>query len=108
MIPRPPRYIWTPRVSRDSLYYKICLILLEPLILYGEGEYNLNSVKEIKALDSFYSLDIEDQGCQTQESIIDCQTRYYMDSIVDACGCLPLSIRISKEVNGRVYISPRV
>ena len=62
----------------------------------------MNIVKEFKATSSFHSLDAGDKGCQENENVISCHTKHYVDTLLHACGCLPLSIasyqdKVSKE-----------
>ena len=64
----------------------------------GEGEYNLNDLKEIQTTDSFGSLDQNIRECQNEESIHDCTTRYYKDKLLRDCGCLPFQIRQDEKV----------
>ena len=48
----------------------------EPVLLHGEGEYNLNVIKDVKVTESFHTLSKDDKGCQNTETIDDCTTRY--------------------------------
>ena len=66
--------------------------------LFGEGEYNLNNLKAIKAKQSFLSLDQDLRECQVDESFLNCTTRHTTDSLLKSCGCLPFNIRMSPEV----------
>ena len=70
----------------------------EPVMLIGEGEYNLNVLKEIKVTESFVGLDQEVTKCQSIESFENCTTRNYLDVIMAQCRCLPLNVRVSSEV----------
>ena len=74
----------------------------EQIKLIGEGEYNLNALKEIKATDSYLGLDQNTRECQNVEPLHNCATRHYLENFLQKCGCLPFSIRISKKV--RRYI----
>ena len=73
-------------------------IYIEPVRLVGEGEYNLNDLKEITTTHSFDGLDEKDRHCQNEESINDCTTRHYMDELFRECGCLPFQIRQDEKV----------
>ena len=73
-------------------------INLEPVAMPGEGQYNLNNLKEIKVKEPFFDLPPEDINCQHNEPIDNCTTRQYKDSLVRNCGCLPLKMRRSNEV----------
>ena len=64
----------------------------------GEGEYNLNDLKEIIVTDSYLGLDENVRGCQNGEPLNNCTTRLYMDTLLRDCGCLPFNIRLSDKV----------
>ena len=69
------------------------------LSLFGEGQYNLNSLKEISVTDSFLGLGKDTKNCQSVETYDDCKTRLYINNIKEKCGCLPLSIGLSDRVH---------
>ena len=67
----------------------------------GEGEYNLNILKEIEVTDSFYELDNKVRKCQSykgSDTYNICTTRYFMEQMRLKCGCLPYAI-----MNGSVH-----
>ena len=64
----------------------------------GEGEYNLNDLKETTTTHSFDGFDEEKKHCQHEESINDCTTRHYMEELLKDCGCLPFKIRSDEKV----------
>ena len=64
----------------------------------GEGEYNLNDLKEIIVTDSYLGMDENVRGCQNVEPLNNCTTRLYMDTLLRDCGCLPFNIRLSDKV----------
>ena len=74
---------------------KTCLS--ETVKLIGEGKYNLNAVKEIKVTESFLGLTKKIRECQNEEEIYECTTRYYKKTLLNHCGCLPLSLQIAKS-----------
>ena len=47
--------------------------------LFGEGHYNLHSMKEIYVTDSFLGLDRDTRNCQNIESLDDCKTKHHLD-----------------------------
>ena len=49
-------------------------------------------MKEVKVTESFLTLNKEKRGCQDEETLDDCITRNYIDSIINTCGCLPFQI----------------
>ena len=75
-----------------------CPDLLEPLKLYGEGDYNLNVVKEVKVTESFLGLDSGVMGCNMEKTYENCTTTTYIESVIQQCGCLPFSIYLSDKV----------
>ena len=69
----------------------------------GEGEYNLNSLKEEEVTQSFLGMDQSVRGCQNEEHYDECTTRQYIKTIRENCGCLPLSIALSDQVASFLY-----
>ena len=65
-------------------------------MLIGEGEYNLNVLKEIEVTDSYLGLDQDVKECQNEEPFQNCTTRHYIDTIFGNCGCLPVNIMSGK------------
>ena len=70
----------------------------EPLKLAGEGEYNLNNLKQIRVTDAYLGLGLDVRGCQTKESLNTCRTKHYMKSLLRQCKCLPFNIRLAYKV----------
>ena len=73
-------------------------MISEPVIFIGEGEYNVNVLKEIKVSESYLGMDQGVTECQNEESFYNCTTRKFKDTLLEKCGCLPINIRISNEV----------
>ena len=72
---------------------------LEPVKLVGEGEYNLDALTQIEVTESYLGLDQDIRECQDKEALFNCTTRFYLDEILHKCGCLPLNIKLSKQVH---------
>ena len=70
-------------------YLSTYFFSLEPLLLIGEGEYNLNNLKQILVTDSFFGLESNIKHCQNKESLYNCTTRNHLHTILRQCGCLP-------------------
>ena len=68
------------------------------MTLTGEGEYNLNSFKQIEVTESYMGLSQDVRGCQNVENFADCTTRNYIEDTRNKCGCLPLSINLLVQV----------
>ena len=84
------------RKAKDSLFTS--LLLLDPVVLFGEGQYNLHSTKEISVTESFMGLDRDIRKCQNIETYEGCKTRLYIKHLRQECGCLPLSLKLSEKV----------
>ena len=66
------------------------------MTLSGEGEYNLNILKEIEVTDSFYELNDKVRKCQIykgNDTYDTCTSRYFMEQMMLKCGCLPFAIK---------------
>jgi len=59
----------------------------------------LNAIKEIKVTDSYLRLDKDVRGCQYNEPLFNCTTRKNVETVQNACGCLPFNINLSNKVN---------
>ena len=82
----------------------VFMYFLEPLKLFGEGDYNLYVVKENAATESFYSLDENTRRCKREEPYEHCTTRQYLNTVIEQCQCLPLSIWNSQNVFQRFLL----
>ena len=69
--------------------------ITEPVELFGEGQYYLHALKEIKVTDSYLGLS---KQCQNEEPLSNCTTRQYRNTMLGKCGCLPLAIRTGNKV----------
>ena len=78
--------------------YLIIFLILEPLKLEVGNEYNLNNVKEIEVSDEFLTLDKSKINCQNKESLQDCITKKFMNSLSEECKCLPFGIQNYRTV----------
>ena len=87
------------KLTLETFILKHRPIFPEPVILVGEGQYNLNVLKEIEATESFIKMET---GCKKEkEPVFDCITKKYKAACSKTCGCLPLRIGFDKTV----YIS---
>ena len=84
-------------VSPNHLAIRLNLPTIEPLKLYGEGEYNLDGIKQIVVTESYLGLDEDTRGCQNEESFEVCTTKLYKEAIIENCNCLPYNINDNKE-----------
>ena len=86
---------------KSDFYYMVYskLITSEPMKLYGEGQYNLNVVKEVAVTNSFMGFDTKIIGCQQLYDYEDCKTSHYLKSFLDNCKCLPFNLMIFEKVD---------
>ena len=77
---------------------------VDPVQLTGEGEYNLNNIKEEEVTESFLGMDQSVRGCQNEEHYDECTTRQYIKNMREKCGCLPLSIALSDQVESNLLL----
>ena len=87
----------------DPLFFKLRSLIAELVKLIGEGEYNLDALKEIKVTDSYLGLDQDVRGCQNEESLNNCKTKHYLKTLLEECDCLPFNIRQSEKVPNNMY-----
>ena len=55
-------------------------------------------MKEISVTDSFMGLNRDTRKCQNVETYDNCNTRLLLENLRKECGCLPLSLILSKKV----------
>ena len=66
---------------------------LEPIVLYGGGNYAMTGVKYISVSEEFLQLDLQTRNCQMEESLEQCKNRKYHQQIIAQCDCLPFSFK---------------
>ena len=69
---------------------------LDPTVLYGEGQYGFNNLKEIYVTDSFLDLDQNIRKCHLIDTFDDCKTNLHIVNLRNHCGCLPISSLFNK------------
>ena len=74
-------------------------LIKDPVSLFGDGQYNLNNMKEIFVTKYFMELDKDTRKCQNFETQDGCKTRLYIERLRKECGCLPLFLKLSEKVN---------
>ena len=72
--------------------------IAETIKFIGEGQYNLNVLKEIVVTDDFLGLAQDDRKCQNEEPLTNCTTRQYLDTLLGECGCFPVNIGLLQKV----------
>ena len=80
-------------IELDVIGLKTCEVVFPaPLELYGEGNYAISDVKEVKATEAFLELDVQTKRCQEKESIEACSSRLHLSMIRKQCQCIPLNL----------------
>ena len=79
-------------------FYHSKIKISEPIILIGEGKYNLNDLKEIQATDAYVELGRDITKCQNEQAFFNCTTKHYNDDFKKKCGCLPFIISRPRQV----------
>ena len=64
-----------------------------PVVLYGEGNYALTDIKEIKVTEEFLGLDPTITDCESQQFRTDCRAAEYQERIATSCSCAPLNLK---------------
>ena len=82
-------------------------VIIEPVILIGDGEYNMDDLTQIKVTESYLGLDEDVRECHSTESFYDCSNRKYVDTIMDQCGWLPLNIIMASN-KVTIILSPNL
>ena len=82
----------------DENTFYTYLDTVSPVMLAGEGQYNLNVLKQIEVTESFLGLDESDRRCQNQEPYDNCTTRTFIELMREKCGCITLAINLQNEV----------
>ena len=72
--------------------------IAETIKFIGEGQYNLNALKEIMVTNDFLGLNQDERKCQNVEPLTNCTTRQYHDTLLEECGCFPANIGLLQKV----------
>ena len=64
-----------------------------PVVLYGEGNYALTDIKEIKVTEEFFRLGTATTGCERQKYRSECSTGRYQEEVAASCSCAPLNLK---------------
>ena len=76
--------------------------LLDDLMVPHPGEnmsFEIRMFKEIQVTESFLGINEVVRDCQPRETYDDCIQHSHVDRIRNSCGCLPLFLKLNKNVN---------
>ena len=76
-----------------GFHYNHEILILEPLSLYGEGNYALTDVKDVDVTDAFLGLNHRIKLCQNEETYQECMKKEYIKKGLELCGCTPFKLR---------------
>ena len=69
---------------------------------FGEGNYELGNIQEVKTTEDFRSQNIKIRECQTESTWEDCVTKRYRKLLIDRCSCLPFNLQNYSSNNEQV------
>ena len=72
--------------------------IAETIKFIGEGQYNLNALKEIMVTNDFLGLNQDERKCQNEEPLTNCTTKQYLDTLLRECGCFPVNLGMIQKV----------
>ena len=64
-----------------------------PLKLFGEGNYAITDIKEVKVTEEFLGLDTATRGCHRNSELEHCETKTYIEKAKRHCHCIPSHLR---------------
>ena len=64
-----------------------------PLKLFGEGNYAITDIKEVKVTEEFLGLDTAIRGCHRNSELEHCETKTYIEKAKRHCHCIPSHLR---------------
>ena len=64
-----------------------------PLKLFGEGNYAITDIKEVKVTEEFLGLDTATRGCHRNSELKHCETNTYIEKAKRHCHCIPSYLR---------------
>ena len=73
------------------------MIFTAPIQVYGEGNYAISVVKEIKVTYEYLGMDENVRNCQSIEPFENCTSKLYMDTVKEKCNCIPFSLKNFNE-----------
>ena len=73
---------------------KIYIELLEPFAAFFPGIYSLDSVKQITGTKEFYAFAAEQNMCQNQGTVEECNAKKLLEEVVQKCECIPFEMMI--------------
>ena len=80
-------------MSKHWVLTKFIKRSVEPLYIYGEGNYGLSAVKEIDVTKGFQNLDERIKECQSFESLKKCFKKEFFKRGYAKCQCTPFHLR---------------
>ena len=70
-----------------------------PIYLYGDGNFAISDVKEVKVTEEFLGLDDSTKNCQNREPYENCTTRHYLETVQLKCNCVPYALKDFSKAN---------
>ena len=64
-----------------------------PLKLFGEGNYAITDIKEVKVTEEFLGLDTATRGCHRNSELENCETKTILEKAKLQCHCIPSNLK---------------
>ena len=62
-------------------------------MLFGEGNYAITDIKQVKVTEDFLGLDKDTRGCHRNSELEECETKTFLEKAKQRCGCIPSNPR---------------
>ena len=62
-------------------------------MLFGEGNYAITDIKQVKVTEDFLGLDDATRGCHSNSELENCDIKTYLEKSKVNCGCIPANIK---------------
>ena len=61
--------------------------------LFGEGNYAITDIREVRVTKEFLGLDDATRGCNRNSELEQCETKTYLERAELLCSCIPGNIK---------------
>ena len=78
-----------------------------PIRLFGEGNYAITDIKEVRVTKQFLELDDTTRGCHRNSEMDQCGTTTYLEKLRAQCGCIDNNLKrffMAEEVSLEYFL----
>ena len=61
--------------------------------MFGEGNYAITDIQQVKVTEEFLGLDDATRSCHRNSELEQCETNKYLEKAKLQCGCIPDNLR---------------